>query len=76
MTRRLVGASFQLELLMIPHSPSFTNQVGAHYAVQSTASLAPTNWLTLTNLVGNGSTLDVTNRNPSSATRFYRVESQ
>lgn len=55
---------------------SFTNQVGAHYAVQFTASLSPTNWLTLTNLVGNGSTLDVTNRNPSSATRFYRVESQ
>ena len=55
---------------------SFASLGGANYSVLYTPSLAPTNWQVLTNLRGNGSTLDVTNKNLSSATRFYRVESK
>ncbi len=55
---------------------SFASESGRLYAVQYADGLIPQAWLVLTNLTGDGSLVTVTNRNPSSATRFYRVESQ
>ena len=46
------------------------------YAVQYANSLPATNWLTLTNLVGTGATLSVTNQNVSVNRRYYRVQTQ
>ncbi len=56
---------------------SFANQSGSTYHIQYKDALDGSDWqLLLTNLVGNGSILNVTNRNPSPAARFYRVEAQ
>lgn len=55
---------------------SFPSQSGRLYEVQCTSNLGIGTWPALTNLTGNGSTLSVTNRNPTSASRFYRVESK
>jgi plastocyanin len=55
---------------------SFLSQSGRLYQVQCTNNLSSGAWPPLTNLTGNGSTLNVTNQNPSGAARFYRVESK
>jgi hypothetical protein len=55
---------------------SFSSQDGTTYEVQVTDALGSGNWQHLRTLIGNGSTLSVTNINPSSADNFYRVESK
>jgi hypothetical protein len=52
---------------------SFNSAASQSYNVQFTPSLAPTNWQTLTNLVGNGSSLSVTDHVGTVPQRFYRV---
>jgi hypothetical protein len=64
---RWVGGSFAF---------SFSSLAGASYSAQYAPSLPATSWQVLANLTGTGSTLNVTNRNPSSAARFYRVETR
>ena len=64
---RWVGGSFAF---------SFLSEADASYRVQSTPSLVSPNWQTRTNVTGNGSTLSMTNGDPSLAAGFYRVESQ
>ena len=55
---------------------SFASQSGHSYEVQFKGALGSGSWAVLTNLTGNGATLTVTNKNPSSAFRFYRVETK
>jgi hypothetical protein len=55
---------------------SFASQTGRTYEAQITDVLSNGNWQLLQTLIGNGSTLSVTNMNPSSAQRFYRMESK
>ena len=55
---------------------SFASQTGRTYEAQITDGLGNGNWQLLQTLIGNGSTLSVTNMNPSSAQKFYRVESK
>ncbi len=55
---------------------SFTSQSGRTYSVEYRNALDGSGWLSQTNLTGNGAILKITNRNPSSATRFYRVGGQ
>ncbi len=54
---------------------SFVSQLGVTYSIQYAPTLPSATWQALTTVTGNGSTLNVTNRNPSSAARFYRVQS-
>lgn len=54
---------------------SFLSQSGVAYSVQFVSSVPSTNWQTLTNLIGSGSEISVTNRFPGGPQRFYRVES-
>ena len=55
---------------------SFQSQMGAAYSVHYATSLPSSTWPVMTNLTGNGSTLNVTNKNPTSSMRAYRVESK
>ena len=55
---------------------SFESQTGGIYDVQYADPLGSSNWLLLMTLMGDGSTLNVTNQNPTNATRFYRIESR
>jgi hypothetical protein len=55
---------------------SFPTLTGASYAVLCSPSLAPANWQVLTNLVGTGSGITITNPVPAGAQRYYRVESK
>jgi len=54
---------------------SFASQTGATYLAEYTPTLG-TNWQVLTNLMGTGSTLNVTNKNPTATQRFYRVQTK
>ncbi len=64
---RWVGSSFAF---------SFLSQMGAAYSVEYAPSPAPANWQALATVNGDGTPLNITNANPSSAARFYRVESK
>ena len=55
---------------------SFTSQTGRTYGVEYKDALDGSNWQPLTNLTGDGAILNITNRNPPSATRYYRVGAQ
>jgi hypothetical protein len=55
---------------------SFETEVNRTYAVQYTVSLAPTNWLTFTNLAGDGTTAHITDTSAGDSQRFYRVGAQ
>ncbi|MFM1769321.1 MAG: hypothetical protein RJA22_1850 [Verrucomicrobiota bacterium] len=55
---------------------SFASESGRPYQVQFRSGAGAGNWQVLTNLTGTGSTLTVTDRNPATTTRFYRVQSQ
>jgi len=52
---------------------SFASETGTTYLAEYTPTLGTTNWQTLATITGSGATLKVTNVNPSSAARFYRV---
>ena len=53
---------------------SFATQTGVQYQGQFSSPLAATNnWLTFTNVSGNGSTIRITDATASKAERFYRV---
>jgi len=54
---------------------SFATQAGPNYSVQFTDSLARVNWQEVTNFIGAGATVSVTNTT-TSAERFYRVAAQ
>jgi len=51
----------------------FSTEQNFNYTVQFTDSLNPINWQTLSNFVGNGSDAIITDVNPLSPERFYRV---
>lgn len=55
---------------------SFASQGGANYEVQSSSTLGPAGWQVLTNVVGTGASITVTNPMPGLGPRFYRVESK
>jgi len=55
---------------------SFATQVGYNYSGQVTPSLNPVSWSTFTNLIGNGSVVQVTDSNLTDSTRYYRVGAQ
>lgn len=50
-----------------------TTSTGFLYDVQSSDSLTPANWSSLTNFVGNGNLVTVTDAPVTSGARFYRV---
>ena len=52
---------------------SFSTQTGHSYSVQSATTLDPSNWLTFTNIPGNGSTAQVTDSGLTNSSRYYRV---
>jgi hypothetical protein len=52
---------------------SFASQAGTTYDIRYTDALDGSAWQPLTNLTGDGAILNVTNRNPSAVTRFYRI---
>jgi hypothetical protein len=52
---------------------SFNTATGKTYAVESTDSLAPTNWQTLLTFPGSGSPTSVTNNPATPLQRFYRL---
>ncbi len=53
---------------------SFSTETGYTYEGQFTTPLASSNnWLTFTNLTGDGSTVRVTNSTPTNTQRYYRV---
>jgi len=54
----------------------FTTESGYNYEAQSTPSLNPASWFTFTNLVGNGSMVQVTDSGVTNASRYYRVGAQ
>jgi len=66
-----------LKIVSAPPSANFglefSTELNLNYAVQFTDSLSPTNWQTLSNFFGNGSDTIVTDENPLSSQRFYRV---
>jgi hypothetical protein len=55
---------------------SFSSQSNIAYAVQYVSFLPSTNWQVLTNLMGNGAEISVTNHAPLIPQMFYRVESK
>jgi hypothetical protein len=55
---------------------SFLTEGGRSYTVQFTPAINPTNWQTLTNLTGNGSTAVISDANATATQRFYRVGAQ
>ena len=50
------------------------NTAGPNYAVQFNDTFNGTNWQKLADVAGNGSLKTVTNANPSSLQRFYRLK--
>lgn len=46
---------------------------GPNYALQTTSALGGTNWITLTNLSGNGSVRTITNSISASSNQFFRL---
>jgi hypothetical protein len=54
----------------------FQTEMGARYTVQFTDSLNPINWLTLTNLTGDGSIASISDAANSGSERFYRVKAE
>jgi len=55
---------------------SFLSQSGLSHVVEYTDSLHPADWLLLTNLVGTGQVLSVTNSSPAESSRYYRVRTE
>lgn len=55
---------------------TFLTQTGRNYSVEYTDSLNPAVWQTLASFPGNGTSMSVTNQNPTSTTGFYRVLTQ
>jgi hypothetical protein len=55
---------------------TFQTQAGFNYTIQFSNSLNPINWLTLTNLTGDGSIANVADGNPGGSERFYRVKAE
>jgi subtilisin family serine protease len=55
---------------------TFLTQNGAPYSIQFASSLDTLDWQTLTNVVGTGSTMTVSDPNSTGLARFYRVESR
>lgn len=55
---------------------TFATQVGYTYTAQFTPSLNPISWFTFTNLIGNGSAVQVTDSTLTNSQRFYRVGAQ
>jgi len=55
---------------------SFPTQPGHNYDVQYTSAIGNGGWQSLTNLPGTGTLLNITDRNPPSTQRFYRVIAQ
>jgi hypothetical protein len=53
---------------------SFNSQPDHSYAIEFAPSLVGAAWQTSTNVTGTGGTITVTNHNPDSTQRFYRVE--
>ncbi len=53
---------------------SFPTESGRTYLVEHTISLSPVYWQTLTNVVGDGSVISVTDTNQTEAQQFYRVK--
>ena len=53
---------------------SFGTQSGYSYNAQFTLSLNPTNWLSFTNFIGDGSVAQVTDVDSTNSLRYYRVE--
>lgn len=62
-----LGAQFQL---------TCATENGAHYAAQFKNSLTETNWQTLTNFIGTGAIITVTDPVATGSQRFYRVTAQ
>ena len=55
---------------------SFATQTGYNYSAQFTPSLNPISWFTFTNLIGNGSVVQVTDSSLTNSERYYRVGAQ
>jgi len=55
---------------------SFASQSGHSYEVDYSGILGSGDWQVLTNLIGTGSMLSVTNRNVPATQRFYRIQTQ
>ena len=55
---------------------SFATQTGYTYSAQFTPSLSPVSWFTFTNLIGNGSIMQVTDATLTNGQRCYRVIAQ
>lgn len=55
---------------------SFLSQTGFSHVIQFRDSFSTGTWTNLTTIVGDGSIKNVTNSNPVSDTRFYRVQTQ
>ena len=53
---------------------SFGTQNGYSYNAQFTLSLNPTNWLSFTNFIGDGSVAQVTDADSTNSRRYYRIE--
>jgi plastocyanin len=55
---------------------SFVTQTGYTYNAQFTPSLSPISWFTFTNVIGNGSIVQVTDSSLTNSQRYYRVGAQ
>jgi hypothetical protein len=55
---------------------SFSTESNHTYAVQFEDSLSASNWVTITNLVGTGQSVTVTNQTDGAQQKFYRVQTQ
>ncbi len=55
---------------------SFPTQSGTNYTVQCAYSLPATNWLSVTNLIGTGGIVSVTNQAGAAWPKFYRIKRQ
>ncbi len=55
---------------------SFATQTGYTYSAQFTPSLSPISWFTFTNVIGNGSIVQVTDSSLTNSQRYYRVGAQ
>ncbi len=53
---------------------SFSTESNRAYVVERTISLSPVYWQTLTNMIGDGSVLTVTDSNQTETQQFYRVK--
>jgi len=55
---------------------SFSTESNRTYTVESTITLSPVDWQTLTNLVGDGSVVTATDSIQAEAQHYYRVKAQ